>query len=251
MDNLILDSKDLRINAFQELGIHRIKTACTQRPQVHKNIQLTFMLEGHLIWEAQDDSKIELQGGEYCLTRPGDNFVTPYNALAPCYLMWILLNPFDKNTEKHSLLSLNELENILKVFIQNKDFKAKITKSMQFYLNKISKIADVASKEEINQLGMHEIRLSLTGILLECVKTAKERVSTHLPPSPFNRSVKQLVLDHPSRFLSVAEIASRFNLSSSLFCKKFKKETGITLADFVRRIKLEESLKLLSSPSKA
>jgi AraC-like DNA-binding protein len=251
MDNLILDSKELRIKAFQELGIHRIKAACFQHRQVHKNTQLTFMLEGHLVWEAQGGRKIELRGGEYCLTCPGDNFVIPHNVLAPCYLMWILLNPFAENTGEYSLLSQHELEDMLGILTQNKDFKAKITESMQFYLNEISKIADVSSKKEISPLGMHKIRLSLMGILFESVKAANERVSTHLPSSAFSRDVKQLVLDYPSRFLSVAEIASHFNLSPSLFCKKFKKETGLTLADFVRRIKLEESLKPVRNSSKS
>ena len=252
MDKLIFGSEDLKLNMVSELGIHHIKKAEPQLRQRHRKIQLTFMLEGILQWKAPDGREIKLKGGEYCITRPGDTFHVPYNVLAPCHVIWMLIDPYGKDAQKDSLFSKKELKQMSRVLTGSGDFVIKTPPATAFYLKEIQKISQTSSKSRIDELDMQKIRLCLMGIFIESVKIASQGVFyDDWPETGLVRQVKQIVLEHPHEFLNTQEIAVRFNLSDSLFSKKFRKETGISLADFVRRIKLEESVKLIRHSSKS
>ena len=62
--------------------------------------------------------------------------------------------------------------------------------------------------------------------------------------------MKALVLEQAETNLTVEEISGFFRLSPGFFGKKFRVESGVSVADFVRRVKLEEAMRLMRSESK-
>ncbi len=55
----------------------------------------------------------------------------------------------------------------------------------------------------------------------------------------------QYISNHVNKKLSVAEIADRLNMDRSTLSKRFKKELGFNISDFIMRRKLEEAKSLL------
>jgi len=248
---ILLRSGKLKLNFIRELGIDHIKNASPQRTHHHKKLQLTFMIQGTLTWKFPDGRMIQLHGGEYCLTQPGDKFDVLYDVISPCYLMWIIIDPLAGNAEKGTCFSKNELTEMGSLLTSSGNPVRKISQAMSFYLKEIREIIQDCGKEKISTLDMNKIRLCLMSIFIESIKLITDNnPSANLAGTRLGSQVKELVLKQPTKNLSVEELAALFKLSASLFGKKFKKETGISLADFVRRVKLEESLRLMCGKSK-
>jgi len=65
---------------------------------------------------------------------------------------------------------------------------------------------------------------------------------------PMSKDIYEATLyisNHTNRPLSVVDVAEHFMRERSAFSKKFKKETGVTIHDFILRRKLEEAKNLL------
>ncbi|MEH7235041.1 response regulator transcription factor [Bacillus sp. JJ1562] len=103
----------------------------------------------------------------------------------------------------------------------------------------------------VEQEGMKE---ALTKWLQEIeAKNAKldrdDQISNDLSElSPINRVL--LYIDHSlAKDVSLAEAAEKANLSTSYFCKLFKKETGTNFSDYIVNIRLQEAARLLEHTS--
>ena len=49
--------------------------------------------------------------------------------------------------------------------------------------------------------------------------------------------------------ISLAQVATHVHLNRFYFCKLFRKATGLTLTDYVARVRLQKAKALLSNPS--
>ncbi len=62
-------------------------------------------------------------------------------------------------------------------------------------------------------------------------------------------SAKQFVQSHVEEPISLAHVAQHVNVSRFYFCKLFKKATGMTLTEYVSRVRVEKAKSLLVDPS--
>lgn len=249
---ILLREKKLKLKFVKELGIDHIRKASLQKKHHFKKLQLTFMVQGTLSWKFSDGRTIRLQGGEYCLTQPGDKIEVLNDVLSPCYLIWILLDPFIAEAEKGSCFSKDDLTEMGDVLTKAGNPVLKISVAMAFHLKEIRELLHSNDSGKVTFEAMHKIRLSLMSIFVESagMMRAGNIPANGLPVIRLAKQVRELVLKQPGRNFSAEEIGGFFNLSVGLFSKKFKKDTGISLADFVRRVKLEESLRLMGEKSK-
>jgi AraC-like DNA-binding protein/ligand-binding sensor protein len=67
-------------------------------------------------------------------------------------------------------------------------------------------------------------------------------------PKPVS-SAKQFVLAHVEEAITLAQVAQHVHVSRFHFCKLFKKATGMTLTEFVARVRVEKAKTLLVDPS--
>lgn len=68
--------------------------------------------------------------------------------------------------------------------------------------------------------------------------------------SKLTLDVKNYILHHISDRISATELADSLYMSRGYLCEKFKKESGITLSEFILRTKTEEAKRLLSHTDK-
>ena len=67
-------------------------------------------------------------------------------------------------------------------------------------------------------------------------------------PTPVT-SAKQFVQAHVEEEISLAQVVRHVNVSRFYFCKLFKKATGMTLTEYVARVRVEKAKSLLVDPS--
>ena len=242
---LILNSEQLNMGMVRELGIDHIKAACFQERQRHRCIQLTFMLRGTLSWQLADGSQIKLNGGEGCLTQQGDVINVLYDVLSPCLLVWLIFDPFAPEAPKGSFLTREELFPLGQSLAGTGHEVGKIPRELMFYLNEIISLVQTEEWNRGGTFPRQKLRLLLHGVFLESVAMFSLRPSVSGGRSAIAEQVKKLVLDRPDHDFNIDELARLLNLSSSRFVKNFKRETGIPAADFIRRVKLEEALRLM------
>src|SRR5205814_10047535 len=62
-------------------------------------------------------------------------------------------------------------------------------------------------------------------------------------------SAKQFVQAHVEEPITLSEVVQHVHVSRFYFCKLFKKATGMTLTDYVSRVRVEKAKSLLVDPS--
>jgi AraC-like DNA-binding protein len=67
-------------------------------------------------------------------------------------------------------------------------------------------------------------------------------------PAPV-ASAKQFIQTHAEEPLSLAQVVRHVNVSRFYFCKLFKKATGMTLTEYVSRVRIEKAKTLLMNRS--
>ena len=244
---ILLNGKDLKFKVVRELGLDDIRKASPQTRQFHRNIQLTFMIKGTLSWKLPDGKTIRLDGGKYCITRRGDTVDNLHDAISPCSLIWIIFDPLATGTGGGSLFSAKELRAIGNSLSAVSGSVFRMNHATNFYINEIRELVMKSAGKNISPADMQRIRIALTGILVE---SANASSLENCCPANLCDQVKKLVLSDPVKNLSVAEIAAAFKLSPDFFAKKFRIESGTSVADFVRRMKLEEAMRLMRDESK-
>ena len=63
-------------------------------------------------------------------------------------------------------------------------------------------------------------------------------------------SAKQFVQSHAAETITLAQVVKHVNVSRFYFCKLFKKATGMTLTDYISRVRVEKAKTLLGDPSR-
>src|ERR1017187_1264791 len=62
-------------------------------------------------------------------------------------------------------------------------------------------------------------------------------------------SAKQFVQSHAEEAITLSQVVQHVNVSRFYFCKLFKKVTGMTLTEYVSRVRVEKAKELLVDPS--
>ncbi len=68
-------------------------------------------------------------------------------------------------------------------------------------------------------------------------------------PAPVS-SAKQFVQDHAEESITLDQVVQHVHVSKFYFCKLFKKVTGMTLTEYVARVRVEKAKTLLVDPSR-
>jgi len=93
--------------------------------------------------------------------------------------------------------------------------------------------------------------IELLGILAQHLQRHAEQqaVACSTTESPLVARAKAFIQCHADEPISLSQVAAQAHVSRFYFCKLFRKETGLTLMDYVARVRLEKAKALLSDPS--
>lgn len=71
--------------------------------------------------------------------------------------------------------------------------------------------------------------------------TWRERTSAESDASPISNYLQE----HYKEIHSLEELTTYFRVSKSYLCRIFRKQTGLTIVEYINRLKVEEAYKLL------
>lgn len=77
-----------------------------------------------------------------------------------------------------------------------------------------------------------------------------ERLRSSGGDGPLSREVRSYALRHISRRISTEELAAHLGLNRTYLCKRFRAETGRSVADFITDLRLNEAKRLLAASKK-
>jgi AraC-like DNA-binding protein len=79
---------------------------------------------------------------------------------------------------------------------------------------------------------------------------ASQRAMASLPDEPRAiSSAKEFVQSHVEEPITLSSVVGHVHMSRFYFCKLFKKATGMTLTEYVSRVRVEKAKSLLTNPS--
>lgn len=78
---------------------------------------------------------------------------------------------------------------------------------------------------------------------------SRQALATVTEEPPAVASAKEFVRSHVEEPITLADVVRHVNVSRFYFCKLFKKATGMTLTDYVSRVRVEKAKTLLVDPS--
>lgn len=93
--------------------------------------------------------------------------------------------------------------------------------------------------------------IELLGILAQHLQRHAEQraISTSKTELPVVARAKAFIQASADEPITLAQVAAHVNVSRFYFCKLFRKATGLTLTEYIARVRLEKAKSLLSDPS--
>lgn len=248
---IFIGTEHLGLNILIEAGLDYIKQAIPQYPRKRRGFQLTFVMKGTLTWQAPDGQILHPRGGELCLTQPHTEFLTEYNVLTPCDLLWLQFNLCAPNAAAGTFFSQPELEAMAATLAQAGNTVLPVSENLRFHLHELRRYLEGLEAGQHSALAANRARLSVLGILIESCALCSpgnqpKDISDH---AGLSSCIRKFVLKKPGDCYSSHEIAKALKMSVSLLEKKSLKELGFSVADFVRRLKCEEAVKLMQKPT--
>lgn len=154
-------------------------------------------------------------------------------------IMFDIKNLFNNTVSTHSYLEP----------IINGEICFKYKTDIPEILNVANKIVEMSNQEsEHHSLEIIGNLYKLLGLLLKyCVDTSLSKRQTH---NNFDNVINYINANLHSK-LSVEEISKAFGYEESYFCRKFKKNTGVTATDYIRIARLELSREMLQQTNKS
>lgn len=92
--------------------------------------------------------------------------------------------------------------------------------------------------------------IQLLGVFAQYLADVASRQAiarTETDPKPV-ANAKEFVQTHVEEAITLAQVVKHVNVSRFYFCKLFKKATGLTLTEYIARVRIERAKTLLSDP---
>lgn len=232
-----------------------ILSAGSERIQQSRSPKILFILDGRCGIKFVDGFKATLEGGDALFVpNPCRHYYVSldHNTDSELYVFGIFFDYLPSKTSKKARSKLSpsdiDFKKVLAVFPKcNQHFPAIIDSSVQ---SLISAFRDEHYNQKIGSLVLQ--RNICQAILVEI---ARKIASGPIEPSRSNHraqaflagEVKEYLWKTINRSHKLSEIAWRFRISEEHLARLFKKETGMTVMDYLRKIRVDWALTLLLS----
>lgn len=239
------DSLDINIPEVKKVGRYRYVRAQERlKPHRHRNsLEICYLAKGKQIYEVEG-TEYSLSGGNVFITLPNEIHSTGKFPEEKGMLYWLILKISD-NQKDFFNQSGETAENFKDMLISMPSRCFSGSDILLYYFDEIIAYC----QDEDRPLRKIAIENLVLALLLEVISCSQKKESTSM--SPAIKRVKKYIGDNLDRDISVEDMADISGLSTHWFKEKFKKETGLSPADFVSRRKIEEAKKRLRSSKKS
>ena len=216
----------------------------------HKHMEgpeITYILKGSTQWRLENGKEIEQPGGTLTLIPRGIGHLGAGELISPCWLYWYVLdlrNP--QEACRNTPFSTDEIELIFQILNRRSCSVASVQTGMK---ELFQHLLELLKKGHANKWYAAEMRLIMCQIILN---TAKSIADTRMYPDDLLAiNAREFMRKNLCSDISVDDIAAACGLSESQFARRFKRAAGITPADYLQRLRIEEGARLLRESNRS
>ncbi len=230
-------------------GFHNRTTAIQLGTHVHgEGVELTYVLKGNTGWQLEDENRTLLlqPGGTLSIVQPDIPHCGEENVIRPCWLFWFIVNcRIDAEiAAAGTSFSVPEIVNLREGLQKAGNCTVPVDSHFAFY---IYRLIEVLSAPAGYPWKESEIRNLFSLVMIDCVKFFSSGGS-RIGQGNFARKAAAYMQSRVGRRFLVEEAARNCHVSPTVFCKRFKRETGQTPADYFQRLRLTEACRQIARP---
>lgn len=233
---------DIDLPLIYSGGFHNYNYSMELDKHIHgTGSEITYVMKGFAEWQLDDGVKLEQSGGTLAIVPQNIRHRGAEGVITPCWLFWYLLDLRDwKTVQKNTPFSDSEM----KLIFDNLSVKSgRVVPASSGLEKHFSRLLELLRQGNVNSWHAVEMRLVLCQIVLDTVKSLTE--STMLSDDSLAMRAREYMKKKLTVNISVDDIAAACGLSESQFARRFKQAAGVTPADCLQRMRIEEACRLL------
>jgi len=223
-------------------GFHVLREPLGLGRHEHGGWELTYLEDGEVTWETEGGERLHLRGGEFGLIAPQVAHAGEMSIIRPCTLFWLIftLSPEDGpgGLEPETRSALDA------AFAGAGNSVHAATPELRAAFAGLRTQLTASGNAPRDPLTAAWLRLLIRQILLATARS----LDTAAPPTGralLATTAERFMARNLHRDLGVAEIAQAVGTSPARFSERFKRESGLTPADALRRLRCERARDLL------
>lgn len=226
-------------------GFDHLGKTLSLENHAHEGYELTYISEGETVWVLENGEELRLVGGSAALIQPGTIHHGKNQVIAPSRLFWLVFNPSVENAARGSVFSREELLEVNDILRRagNAVWRAddSLRRSFELFYD-----AMVAKSDSERSSFAHACCLTASSqLVLATVHSLERRDCDRIGTSLFSKA-RQLMSESLLEPPSIPRLAERLGVSPAFFSERFKRESGLTPGDYMRRMRCEKACEMLS-----
>ena len=234
-DRNILDLRSIGIADVPVIGHYTYRRAAKGlEKEVHKeHMEVTFLSKGVQIYETEGQRTV-LRGGDLYITRPGESHSTAGQPEEKGEAYWIFLR---QTIPRETFLGLDpEATEALMLALQNGKRSSRASTAVAKHLSEIFRLRVSVADSPLSKSALIA-RVEL--LVIELAHCFSNDLSTDIA-GPISNALDVLRVEGNWN-ISLADLASKANLSEARFKVRFKAEVGIPPGEYLIRRRIEKA----------
>ncbi|MDD5599877.1 MAG: helix-turn-helix domain-containing protein [Victivallaceae bacterium] len=223
-------------------GFHNFNYSLGLGKHVHETgPEITYVMKGFADWQVEGGVRLEQSGGTLAIVPRHVRHRGAEGIIAPCWLFWYVLDLRNVETSRRNTpFNRRELQLIFDAFSVKSGVAVQAEQGLDRHF---TELLDVLCRGKKNPWYELEMRLILCRIILDTAKSFQKagKPANDLLAGKARAYMKKNLADN----ILLDDIAAACGLSKSQFSRRFKQAAGITAADCLQRMRIEEACRLL------
>jgi AraC-like DNA-binding protein len=233
---------DIELPLIYSGGFHNYNYSMELDKHVHQiGSEITYVMKGFAEWQLDSGTKLEQSGGTLAIVPQNIRHRGAEGIISPCWLFWYVIDLRNQETARQNTpFSSSEMKLIFDSFSVKSGRVIPAVKGLDKHFLRLLELLKQGTE---NPWYVAEIRMNLCQIVLDTIKSLAE--SEVLRDDSLAMRAREYMQKNITNNISVDNIAAACGLSESQFARRFKQAAGITPADCLQRIRIEEACSLL------
>jgi len=236
------DGQDIELPLIHSGGFHNYNYSAELDKHIHRiGPEVTYVMKGFADWQLDSGVTLEQSGGTLAIVPQNMRHRGAEGIISPCWLFWYILDLQDyKIAQKNTPFNYSEMELIFNSFSLS---SGRVVPAITGLEKHFSRLLKLLRQGKENRWYEAEMRLLLCQIILDTAKSLTE--SSLFSDDSISMRAREYMQENINRNISVDDIAAACGLSESQFARRFKQASGVTPADCLQRLRIEEACRIL------
>jgi AraC-like DNA-binding protein len=247
LERILLTGRRLGLSFVPDCALLDAGTAFPLNSHWHAGYEICYLLSGQTDWVLSNGQALHLSAGMFSIIQPRIPHLGSFHRIDPCELVWLVFRPdATRRGAGASSLEPGLMEKMGAAFkaAGNAVFEGdeRLRTVAELFATAVragrAGSADAGRRAWLGA-SLTQIVLAVHGIL------AGHRRRASAPASGLLGRCDRFVRQHLHRPIGVADMARHANMRTSSFFAHFRRETGMTPADYLRRARLRRAQELM------